>query len=71
MITIGRMAERYHMLPHQVEQNATTYDLMIADVLATYERYEQSKKSGKYDPGVYKYTTEELMAINERAKIGK
>ena len=43
MITIGRMAEKYHMLPSHVEQNATTYDFMITDVLATYEQYLAAK----------------------------
>jgi hypothetical protein len=67
MITIGRMAEKYGMLPSQVEQSATTYDLMISDVLATYENFQQQKASGKVDPSVYQYTQEELMAMMEQA----
>lgn len=64
MINIGRMAEKYGMLPHQVEQSATTYDLMITDVLATYERYEQAKaKGGTVDPSIYQFKQEELQAM--------
>ena len=63
MITIGRMAEKYHMLPHQIEQNATTYDFMIMDVLATYDNYQQQKSSGKIDPKAYNYNTEQLIKI--------
>ena len=64
MLTIGRMAEKYGMLPHQVEQNATTYDYMIMDVLATYDTYQQQKSSGKLmDASVYGYTEEELMGM--------
>lgn len=70
MITIGRMAERYCLLPHEVEQNATTYDLMISDVLATYEKYEQAKnKKGPIDAKAYNLTTEQLIAIKNQSKI--
>jgi hypothetical protein len=68
MISIGRMAEKYGMLPSQVEQHATTYDLMISDVLATYDRYIQSKQTGKTDISVYQYTEEELKAMMKKAQ---
>jgi len=69
MITIGRMAERYGMLPHVVAENATTYDLMITDVLAAYDRYEHAKsKGGTLDPKVYNYDTEQLLAMKNKVK---
>lgn len=69
MITIGRMAEKYGMLPHQVEQNATSYDLMIMDVLATYDNYQQQKSSGKLmDASVYGLKEEEMLEMVKRAK---
>ena len=69
MINVGRMAEKYGMLPHEVEQNATTYDLMITDVLATYERYEQAKaKGGTVDPSIYQFKQEELQAMLAKNK---
>lgn len=69
MINIGRMAEKYGMLPHQVEQSATTYDLMISDVLATYDKYEQAKaKGGTLDPSVYNFKQEELQAMLDKGK---
>ncbi len=70
MITIGRMAEKYHMLPSVVEQNATTYDFMITDVLATYEQYLAAKnnKKGAIDPKVYNLTTEQLLKIKDSGK---
>jgi hypothetical protein len=56
------MAERYGMLPSQVVMNATTYDLMISDVLATFDKYEESKAKGKgvADPKVFNFTQDEL-----------
>lgn len=69
MITIGRMAEKYHMLPSQVEANATTYDFMITDVLAAYDNYQQAKaKGGTLDPNTYKLTTEQLLKIKNKNK---
>lgn len=69
MINIGRMAEKYGMLPHQVEQSATTYDLMITDVLATYDKYEQAKaKGGTIDPSIYQFKQEELQAMLAKNK---
>lgn len=69
MITIGRMAEKYHMLPSQVEQHATTYDFMITDVLAAYDKYTMAKaQGGTLDPSVYNLSTEQLMAIKNKAQ---
>lgn len=63
------MAEKFHMLPHQVEQNATTYDFMIMDVLATYDRYQNSKSKGKLpDPKLYNLSQEQLLAMIGKGK---
>jgi hypothetical protein len=67
MIMIGRMAKEYGMLPSQIEQQATTYDIMISDVLATYENFQQQKASGKVDPSVYEFTQNELETMMEKA----
>lgn len=64
---IGRMAKDLGMLPSQVEQHATTYDIMVLDVLNTYDNYQQQKANGKIDPSVYKYTDEELKIMLEKA----
>lgn len=73
MITIGRMAEKYHMLPSEVEANATTYDFMILDVLATYDNYQiqKTKTGGVADPKSYKLSTEQLLAIMNKGKQQK
>lgn len=69
MITVGRIAEQYGKLPHEVEQNATTYDLMIMDVLAAYDNYmAQKSKGGPVDPKTYKFTQEELQQLLHKKK---
>jgi hypothetical protein len=63
------MAEKYHMLPSQVEADATTYDFMITDVLAAYEKYQNAKsKGGTLDPKMYNLSQEQLLAIKNRNK---
>jgi len=54
-------------LPSQIEREATTYDIMITDVLATYENYQQQKASGKVDPSVYEFSQAELESMMEKA----
>ena len=68
MIMVGRMAEKWGQLPSYVEQHATTYDLMIMDVLATYDNYQQQKASGKIDPSIYKFTDDELLTMLEKSR---
>ena len=65
---IGRMAEKYGKLPHEIEQNATTYDIMIMDVLSTYDNYQQQKSSGKLiDASVYGLNQEDLKNIMDKS----
>lgn len=68
MITVGRMAERYGLLPSEVAARATTYDIMITDVLASYTQYEQQKSNNQLvDPDSYGLSTEEMMMMMEKA----
>ena len=65
---IGRMAEKYHKLPHEIEEQATTYDIMIMDVLSTYDNYQQQKSSGKLiDASVYGLNQEDLKNIMNKS----
>lgn len=65
---IGRMAKEYGMLPHMVEQQATTFDIMVTDMLATYEHYQQQKANGKIDPKLYGFSQDELQSMMEQSK---
>jgi len=54
MINVGNLAKMYHLLPSQVIANATTFDLMITDVLTTWE-------DSKTNPGkMENYRVEDL-----------
>jgi hypothetical protein len=69
MITIGHMAQKYHMLPSEVAERATTYDFMITDVLAAYEKYQNAKsKGGTLDPKMYNLSQDQLQSIIKKGK---
>jgi len=66
---VGRMAKELGMLPSYVEQHATTYDIMVMDVLNAYDNYQHQKATGKIDPSVYKFKQEELQNMLEKARV--
>ena len=70
MIMIGRMAKEYGMLPSMVEQQASTFDIMVTDMLATYEKYQQQKANGKIDPSIYGFSQDELKSMMEKSQNG-
>ncbi len=68
MITVGKLAERYGMLPHEVAEKATTYDIMITDVLAAYTQYQHQKAHGSVDPSLYDFSANEMLQMMEKAR---
>lgn len=68
MITVGRMAREYGLLPSEISIRATTYDIMVMDVVATYEQYQQEMQSGKVSPELYQYTDDEMKTMMEKAR---
>ena len=55
-------------MPSEVLARATTFDLMVTDVLATYETYESYKAAGKVMPQDIAYSVDELQAIMEKTR---
>jgi len=66
MLNIGVIAKTYGMLPSQVLGNATTYDLMISDVMSSWEEYQYNKAMGKTT--VPNYSTQELLDMMQKGK---
>lgn len=60
------IAKTYGVLPSYVIENATTYDLMIADVMSSWEEYQYNKAMGK--PNIPSYTQDELKAMLNKSK---
>lgn len=69
MINIGMIAKQYGQLPSTVREYGTTYDLMIYDVMMSWEQYQQDKANGK--KSTPQLSQEEMMAALERVKKEK
>lgn len=69
MIAIGHLAKTYGMLPSEVMDRASTFDLMITDVYATWENHQLNKSSGRA-PSTSDYKIEDLKAVMEKARNG-
>jgi hypothetical protein len=65
ILTIDMLADRYKMLPHQILDQANTFDLYIMDAALTYYNYQQKKSSGNVQDI---YDTEDLEMIMKKAK---
>jgi hypothetical protein len=70
LISIGTLAKIYGQLPSQVRDTATTYDLMVADIMMSWEsqRLEEMKGGIKTPP---KLTQEQMQSMVDKVKKGK
>lgn len=60
------MAKAYHKLPSEVLANGTIFDLMVYDVMMTWEQEQQDKANGvKKTPEL---TQEQMLKMVERTK---
>ena len=66
MINIGMIAKQYGILPSQVREFATTYDLMIYDVMMSWEQYQQEKAEGKTPTP--KLSQDQMIAMMDKVK---
>lgn len=64
LLNVGNLAKTYGLLPSQVLANATTFDLMVTDVLVTWENHKQNPND------VDQYKTEDLQKMLEKTKKG-
>lgn len=65
MLNIAHLAREYKMLPSQVKAQATTYDIMVYDVITTWERHQQNPQSSQ------EYDTNQLAEIMSKHKEHK
>lgn len=59
----------YHILPSEVAARATTYDIMVMDMMTAWEQYQQRRASGEsYTPEI---PTDTLVSMLEQHKAKK
>ena len=45
-VTLDSLGQRYSLLPSEVMERATTFDLQVADLAMSYQRLQQNKSNG-------------------------
>ncbi len=71
IMMLDTMAERYGMLPSEVMERASTFDLFVCDTAIGYRNYQQEKAMGvekTYDP--QDYSQDELLKILKETRQG-
>lgn len=68
MINIGFVAKTYGLLPSEVVARATTFDLMITDVMTSWEKHQMDKATQKVSPE--SYSQDQLQEILEKSRGG-
>jgi hypothetical protein len=66
IVSLDNLASRYHMLPSQALESATTFDLYVMDVAVRYERHRHQVATGaKTDT---KLSREQLQSMIDRVR---
>ena len=68
MLNVGHIAKTYGVLPSYVREHATTYDLMIADVMNSWEEYQINRAQNKVD--TQHIAQEDLITMMEKVRNG-
>jgi hypothetical protein len=66
LITLDNLAARYHCLPSEALERATTFDLHVLDVSARWEQHKINKENHKGEPP--KLTQEQMLEMVAKAK---
>jgi hypothetical protein len=68
ILYIDSLGKRYGMLPSEVLNRSSTFDLYIMDAALTFEDYHHKKAHNNGRDPVPDYTVDELKAIMQKAK---
>lgn len=62
---IDTMADRYKMLPSEVMNRASTFDIYVMDAALSYQNYQRKKQEGKL---AEELSTDELQEMMRKAR---
>lgn len=66
LLSIDALGKRYSLLPSEVMEKASTFDLVVLDAALGYQTYIQDQADGK--KATPKLSQEEMMAAMERVR---
>ena len=68
ILMIDSLGKRYGMLPSEVLNRASTFDLYIMDMAMTFENYHHKKAMNNGVDPLPEYTTDELLSMLNKSK---
>lgn len=71
IVTLDRLSSRYHKLPSEVLNQASTFDLHVMDIGIRYTSIAEQKKNGTYIKPPPVLSQEEMLEIIARNRNGK
>jgi hypothetical protein len=71
IVTVHNLAKNYKLLPSEVLERGTTFDLYVLDTATRYIRYQQDIADGKVVKKDNKLSQQEMLDMIQRARSGK
>ena len=68
ILYIDSLGKRYGMLPSEVLNRSSTFDLYVMDAAISFENYQTKKANNNGKDPIPDYTTEELQAMIKKVK---
>ena len=72
LLTVDNLAHRYHCLPSEVLERATTLDLTVIDLISKWAKYQheqmERQQANKLAPKAPHLTKEQMQAMIDRVK---
>lgn len=68
ILSLDNLAAKYHLLPSEALERATTFDLYVLDTGARWARHQQEIADGKTSPNTSKFSVKQMQEMMRRAK---
>ena len=68
ILSLDNLATRYHLLPSEALERATTFDLYVLDTGARWVRHQQDLADGKTSSNTSKFSVKQMQDMMKRAK---
>jgi hypothetical protein len=71
IVTVHNLAKNYKLLPSEVLERGTTFDLYVLDTATRYIKYQQELAEGRAVKPEHKLSQQEMLDMIKRARSGK
>lgn len=71
LITLDRMAQRYSVLPSDLLERSSTFDLYCMDIGIRYEHVQEQKRKGTYQKQTPKLSEDQMKKMLKQTRERK